>query len=162
MDTDWLRPFFESLLWVLLEFCHLIGRVLNPTNLGNPAFSVSQRYGVFRVPFVPLIRLCVGTSKKLDTMKRLCYFSVFFDVTRFQSDVGITPLLSYTLPYKNPCVTAQHIAVRTWASGNSTLLMHALRWRPSRLGYFAINRLFQSCYVWLDVSISQPLSFPSG
>ena len=60
-------------------------------------------------------------------------WTVFFDVTRLQSDVGLTPLLPYTFPYKNPCVTVKDKTVRTWASGNSTLLMHALRWRPSRL-----------------------------
>ena len=125
---------------------------------------MSQRYGVFRVPFVPLIRLCVGTSKKLDTLcLRASYLpSVFFDVTRLQSDVSHHPTsVLYVLPYKNPCVTVRCTTMRTWASGNPTLLMHALRWRPSRLGYFAINRLFQSCYVWLGVSTSQSLSFPS-
>ena len=74
--------------------------------------------------------------------------SVFFDVTRLQSDVGRYPTsVLYVLPYKNPCVTARVMAVRTWASGNSTLLMHALRWRPSRL-VLGAKRIETNNFIW--------------
>ena len=100
-----------------------------PTSLGNPAFSVSQRYGVLRVPFVPLIPLVAGTPEKLDTVEPIRFWgwiipAVFSGVTRFQSDVSRHPT---SVPFGNPCVTADRKAVTTWASGNSTLLIYTLR-----------------------------------